>query len=215
MTAFLANFFKRYVEYDFTADLEAELDDVSAGDRDYKDVLTRFWRDFSAAIAETADLRIGEVLEKLDEFLAPHLYPRGADGGDPRICPTCGTGRLHLKTARSVGPSSAVATIRSAGIPDPSPGTRKVPRRTGGCWGRTRMASRSACGRAVRPLRPAGRGVGGQPEARPSEPAEGVDAGWADPGAGAGLAVAAPGSRQASGGRGAGGSLGSGGSGLM
>lgn len=103
VTAFLANFFKRYVEYDFTADLEAELDDVSAGDRDYKDVLTRFWRDFSAAIAETADLRIGEVLEKLDEFLAPHLYPARADGSDPRVCPTCGTGRLHLKTARSGG----------------------------------------------------------------------------------------------------------------
>jgi DNA topoisomerase-1 len=103
VTAFLANFFKRYVEYDFTADLEAELDDVSAGDRDYKDVLARFWRDFSAAIAETADLRIGEVLEKLDEFLAPHLYPARADGSDPRVCPTCGTGRLHLKTARSGG----------------------------------------------------------------------------------------------------------------
>ncbi len=103
VTAFLANFFKRYVEYDFTADLEAELDDVSAGDRDYKDVLARFWRDFSAAVAETADLRIGEVLEKLDDFLAPHLYPPRADGGDPRACPTCGTGRLHLKTARSGG----------------------------------------------------------------------------------------------------------------
>ncbi len=101
VTAFLSNFFHRYVEYDFTADLESELDDVSAGDRDYKDVLARFWRDFSAAIAETADLRIGEVLGKIDDFLAPHLYPARADGSDPRICPTCGTGRLHLKTARS------------------------------------------------------------------------------------------------------------------
>jgi DNA topoisomerase I len=103
VTAFLSNFFHRYVEYDFTADLEAELDDVSAGDRDYKDVLARFWRDFSAAVAQTADLRIGEVLEKLDDFLAPHLYPARADGGDPRVCPTCGSGRLHLKTARSGG----------------------------------------------------------------------------------------------------------------
>jgi DNA topoisomerase-1 len=103
VTAFLSNFFKRYVEYDFTADLETELDDVSAGDRDYKDVLTRFWRDFSAAIAETADLRIGEVLDKIDDFLSPHLYPPRADGGDPRVCPTCGNGRLHLKTARSGG----------------------------------------------------------------------------------------------------------------
>jgi len=101
VTAFLANFFRKYVEYDFTADLETELDDVSAGERDYKDVLARFWRDFSAAVAETADLRIGEVLTKIDDFLSPHLYPPRADGGDPRACPTCGSGRLHLKTARS------------------------------------------------------------------------------------------------------------------
>jgi DNA topoisomerase-1 len=103
VTAFLTNFFRRYVEYDFTADLENELDDVSAGTREYKDVLSRFWRDFSAAIAETSDLKISEVLDKIDEFLAPHLYPPRADGSDPRICPTCGTGRLHLKTARSGG----------------------------------------------------------------------------------------------------------------
>ncbi len=101
VTAFLTNYFRKYVEYDFTADLETELDDVSAGERAYKDVLSRFWRDFSAAIAETADLRITEVLEKIDEFLSPHLYPLRTDGSDPRICPTCGTGRLHLKTARS------------------------------------------------------------------------------------------------------------------
>ncbi|HSF64470.1 MAG TPA: type I DNA topoisomerase [Paracoccaceae bacterium] len=103
VTAFLANFFRKYVEYDFTADLEGQLDDVSAGSRDYKEVLARFWRDFSAAVAETADLRIGEVLDKIDDFLAPHLYPARADGSDPRSCPTCGTGRLHLKTARSGG----------------------------------------------------------------------------------------------------------------
>jgi len=103
VTAFLTNFFRRYVEYDFTADLENELDEISAGARDYKDVLARFWRDFTAAIAETADLRIGEVLEKIDDFLAPHLYPARADGGDPRLCPLCGKGRLNLKTARSGG----------------------------------------------------------------------------------------------------------------
>ena len=103
VTAFLTNYFRKYVEYDFTADLEGQLDDVSAGERDYKEVLARFWRDFSAAIAETADLRIGEVLDKIDEFLGPHLYPARADGSDPRICQVCGTGRLHLKTARSGG----------------------------------------------------------------------------------------------------------------
>jgi DNA topoisomerase-1 len=103
VTAFLTNYFRRYVEYDFTADMEEELDDISAGDRDYREVLARFWRDFTAAIAETADLRIGEVLERIDEFLAPHLYPPREDGSDPRTCPTCGQGRLGLKTARSGG----------------------------------------------------------------------------------------------------------------
>ncbi|MCJ8138858.1 type I DNA topoisomerase [Falsirhodobacter halotolerans] len=103
VTAFLTNYFKRYVEYDFTADLEAELDDVSAGDRNYKDVLARFWRDFSAAIADTSELRIGEVLTTIDDFLAPHLYPARADGSDPRECPVCHAGRLHLKTSRGGG----------------------------------------------------------------------------------------------------------------
>ena len=103
VTIFLVNYFRRYLEYDFTADLEAQLDDVSAGDRDYKDVLARFWRDFSAAIAETSELRITEVLEKIDEVLAPHLYPPREDGTDPRSCPKCGAGRLNLKTARSGG----------------------------------------------------------------------------------------------------------------
>lgn len=103
VTAFLSNYFRRYVEYDFTADLENELDDISAGDRHYKEVLARFWRDFSAALGETSDLRIGEVLSKIDEVLGPHLYPPRPDGTDPRSCPVCGAGRLHLKTARSGG----------------------------------------------------------------------------------------------------------------
>ena len=75
VTAFLSNYFNRYVGYDFTADLENQLDEVSAGDRHYKDVLDRFWRDFHAAIEETSELRITEVLEKINEVLEPHLYP--------------------------------------------------------------------------------------------------------------------------------------------
>ena len=101
--AFLENYFRRYVGYDFTAQMEEELDDVSAGDRAYKDVLGRFWRDFSAAIAETADLRITEVLEKINEVLEPHLFPPNEDGTDPRLCPNCGVGRLSMRTARSGG----------------------------------------------------------------------------------------------------------------
>ncbi|WP_170465522.1 type I DNA topoisomerase [Ruegeria arenilitoris] len=103
VTIFLLNFFRQYVGYEFTANLEEQLDDVSAGDRDYKDLLGKFWRDFSAAIGETSDLRISEVLDKLDEALAPQLYPPREDGSDPRSCPKCGTGQLHLKTSRTGG----------------------------------------------------------------------------------------------------------------
>ena len=103
VTIFLTNYFRKYVGYDFTAELENELDDITAGERKWKDVLSRFWRDFKAHIDETADLRIGEVLEKIDEVLAPHLYPPREDGGDPRLCPNCGEGRLNLRTARSGG----------------------------------------------------------------------------------------------------------------
>ncbi|QTN35954.1 type I DNA topoisomerase [Cognatishimia activa] len=103
VTIFLMNFFRKYVGYEFTANLEESLDDVSAGDQDYKEVLATFWRDFSAAIAETSDLRVSEVLDKLDAALAPQLYPPREDGSDPRICPKCGTGQLHLKTSRTGG----------------------------------------------------------------------------------------------------------------
>jgi DNA topoisomerase-1 len=103
VTAFLVNYFRQYLEYDYTATLEGELDDVSAGDKHYKDVLERFWKDFSAAVAETSELRITEVLEKINEVLEPHLFPPNAEGTDPRLCPNCGAGRLSMRTARSGG----------------------------------------------------------------------------------------------------------------
>ena len=103
VTAFLMNYFRKYVGYEFTAELESELDDITAGQRDWQDVLTRFWRDFTAALDETSELRITEVLEKINEVLEPHLFPPNEDGTDPRLCPNCGTGRLSMRTARSGG----------------------------------------------------------------------------------------------------------------
>lgn len=103
VTIFLMNFFRKYVGYEFTANLEAQLDEVSAGDEDYKDVLGQFWKDFSVAISETSELRIAEVLDVLDDALAPQLYPPKDDGSDPRVCPKCGVGQLHLKTSRTGG----------------------------------------------------------------------------------------------------------------
>jgi DNA topoisomerase-1 len=100
VTAFLEQFFRRYVEYDFTAALEERLDLVSAGELDWKALLRDFWRDFAAAIAEIGELRMGQVIEALNEALGPHIFPDKGDGTDPRVCPTCGTGRLSLKTGK-------------------------------------------------------------------------------------------------------------------
>ncbi|OUD08891.1 DNA topoisomerase I [Marivivens niveibacter] len=103
VTVFLSNYFKQYVEYDFTAELEHELDEVSAGNVDYHKLLEKFWKDFSAAVAETSELRITDVLEKINEVLEPHLFPANDEGTDPRLCPNCGAGRLSMRTARSGG----------------------------------------------------------------------------------------------------------------
>ena len=103
VTIFLLNFFKRYIEFDFTAGLENQLDAVSAGKGNYKELLGKFWDDFSAAISETSELRITEVLDVLDDALAPQLYPAKEDGSDPRKCPKCGNGQLHLKSSRTGG----------------------------------------------------------------------------------------------------------------
>jgi DNA topoisomerase-1 len=98
--AFLESFFKKLVEYDFTADLEEKLDRISNHEIDWKAVLREFWRDFSAAVGETKELRTGEVLDALNELLAPHIFPAKADGGDPRACPNCGNGQLSLRLGK-------------------------------------------------------------------------------------------------------------------
>jgi DNA topoisomerase-1 len=104
VTAFLTSFFERYVEYNFTADLENQLDEVSGGRVDWKELLRNFWRDFSSAVAGTKDLTIKAVLEALDAELGRHFFPddgpENATGRDPRLCPGCGAGRLSLKLGR-------------------------------------------------------------------------------------------------------------------
>jgi DNA topoisomerase I len=103
VTGFLESFFKRYVEYDFTADLEEKLDLISDGKLEWKDVLRDFWKNFMAAVEEIKDLRVGDVLEALNELLGPHIFPPRAEGGDPRQCPNCGEGRLSLKVSGKFG----------------------------------------------------------------------------------------------------------------
>jgi DNA topoisomerase-1 len=101
--AFLEAFFKRYVEYDFTAGLEEKLDEIANHDLDWKVVLRDFWKDFIGSVNEIKDVRISQVLDVLDEILAPHIFPPREDGGDPRQCPQCGNGRLNLKTGKFGG----------------------------------------------------------------------------------------------------------------
>jgi len=100
VTAFLERFFERYVSYDYTAELEEELDDVSGGRLDWQKLLDEFWRDFRPKAGEVMDQKPSEITQALDEFLAPWLYPPREDGSDPRICPQCGNGRLSLRGGR-------------------------------------------------------------------------------------------------------------------
>ncbi|EGF89806.1 DNA topoisomerase I [Asticcacaulis biprosthecium C19] len=100
VTAFLDQFFHKYVQYDFTADLEEKLDLVSAGELNWKQLLRDFWTDFHAAADGMTELRVTQVLDTLNEALGPHIFPDKGDGSNPRACPTCSTGLLSLKTSR-------------------------------------------------------------------------------------------------------------------
>ncbi len=100
VTAFLESFFRRYVEYDFTANLEEQLDKVSAGELAWKDVLRDFWKEFTAALDDIKELRVTNVLDALNDILAPHIFPPKEDGGDARACPSCGNGQLSLKLGK-------------------------------------------------------------------------------------------------------------------
>ena len=101
VTVFLESFFGRYVEYDFTAQLEDQLDEISNGRLDWKDVLRDFWTAFKVAVDDIGDLRVAEVLDALDNILGPHISAteEGSDQ-DPRACPSCADGRLSLKLGK-------------------------------------------------------------------------------------------------------------------
>jgi DNA topoisomerase-1 len=172
LVAFLENFFQKYVEYDFTASLEEQLDRISNNELPYKDVLRDFWRDFSAAMGSIKDLRIAQVIDALDEVLAPHLFPPAKDGSDPRKCPNCENGRIGLKLGRfggfigcsnypeckytrqlSVGPDGAGAGMRKLGE-DPETGL-EVTVRSGrfGSYLQLGEATKDENGEAVKPKR--------------------------------------------------------------
>jgi len=100
VTTFLDSFFRDYIQYDFTANLEDQLDGISDGKMDWKKVLGDFWKNFSRDVAGTKDLTITQVIDALDEALGPHFFPEDEAGKNPRGCPTCGQGRLGLKLGK-------------------------------------------------------------------------------------------------------------------
>jgi DNA topoisomerase-1 len=100
VVGFLESFFQRYVEYDFTANLEEQLDRISNNEIDWKQVLQDFWVNFIGAVNEIKDLTITQVLDALNDLLEPHIFPQPADDSDRRKCPNCETGRLSLKVGR-------------------------------------------------------------------------------------------------------------------
>ena len=100
VTVFLENYFKKYVEYDFTAQMEEFLDDVSAGEMQWKKLLEGFWVKFANNVEAVKPLQVSEVIDKIDEVLAHHLFPVKEDETDPRVCPECGSGRLSIKLGK-------------------------------------------------------------------------------------------------------------------
>ena len=97
VTVFLENFFRKYVEYDFTAMLEERLDDISAGEMQWKQLLSGFWNKFIKNVEDVKPLQITEVINRIDEALSYHLFPPREDGSDPRSCPDCKEGKLSVK----------------------------------------------------------------------------------------------------------------------
>lgn len=100
VTAFLMNYFIRYVEYDFTAQLEEQLDEISNGELFWKDVLQKFWIPFHQAIDEAKELKIQQVLEQLQQDLDHVLFPPAEGGKDPHVCPLCNKGQLGLRLSK-------------------------------------------------------------------------------------------------------------------
>ena len=102
VSIFLEKYFNKYVEYDFTADLENQLDEISDGKLDWKEVIRKFWKTFKQLCDETVGKSNREVIDVLDGALGPHFFP--PDGNDEkRKCPTCNNGRLGIKVGKFGG----------------------------------------------------------------------------------------------------------------
>ena len=101
ISIFLTEYFRKYVEFDYTAELEVELDNISSGKSEWVKILAKFWKEFYPTIEAAKDLRISEVLDKINEILTPHIFPNNDGKKDPRLCHSCNEGKLSIRTSRS------------------------------------------------------------------------------------------------------------------
>lgn len=100
VTAFLKEFFSKYVEYDYTANLEDELDVISNGELNWKSFLKKFWKDFYKNVEEVNGKSFGDVLEVLNQKAAPHIFGVDEKGNIKNKCPSCSNGILSLKLGK-------------------------------------------------------------------------------------------------------------------
>tara|TARA_Y100001970_G_C14024626_1_gene745339 strand:- start:307 stop:999 length:693 start_codon:yes stop_codon:yes gene_type:complete len=99
VSIFLIKYFQKYVQYDYTADLEKQLDDISGGRLNWIDVINKFWNNFKPTVDETISKRNSEIIDVLDEELGSHFFPPYGEESK-RKCPLCENGRLGLKIGK-------------------------------------------------------------------------------------------------------------------
>ena len=100
VNAFLTNFFSRYVEYDFTANLEEELDLISNGNMAWKEVLRRFWQKFISDVSTVRGIEVSEILKSITKDLEGYAFSSSSGEAVDRSCPGCGKGELMLNIGK-------------------------------------------------------------------------------------------------------------------
>ena len=99
ISAFLEKLFSKYVDYNFTAGLENQLDDITAGKEGWIKVLEMFWKDFNQNVLDVKEKRTREVLDLLNDSLGSLIFDRDKDGNIDRKCQLCKNGSLSLKNS--------------------------------------------------------------------------------------------------------------------
>ena len=99
ISAFLEKLFSRYVDYNFTAELENQLDEITTGKEGWIKVLEMFWKDFNKNVSEVKEIRTREVLDLLNDSLGSLIFEREKDGNIDRKCQLCDNGSLSLKNS--------------------------------------------------------------------------------------------------------------------